>query len=407
MSAALAVTAGDRIDATRHSARRRAEVARAAALAGAFALAGHGLIHLMGVALFWRLGQAGELRYADALPAAGSPGGIAVGGLWLLAATLFLAAAVLLLGHSARWLPVAAAAAVVSVPAVLSMAAAAGAGLVADAAVLVAVILAWWFRRADSTRAPVSRVPGEAWRIRQAWLDLAVRPAPSDVFAAELVAELPEPAQRWLIHAIPAGTPLWRTADVTMSGEIKLGAWRRFSARQIVAPDAGYVWAATAWVAGLPVRGFDRFSSGTGEMRWRMLGLFPVVTARGPDVSRSAAGRLVSEIVISPTAFRAATWTSGRTKDHVVGTWLLGGEQESVELEIGESGQVTSALISRWGNPDGQPFGRYPFGCTVHSERDFHGVRIPATISAGWWWGTDRQAQGEFFRARITAVVLR
>ena len=141
-------------------------------------------------------------------------------------------------------------------------------------------------------------------------------------------------------------------------------------------------------------------------MRWRMLGLVPVVTAVGPDVSRSAAGRLVSEIVIVPTAFRAVTWTPGHTEDHVVGTWLVGGEPESVELHIGDGGEVRSALISRWGNPDAQPFGRYPFGCTVHSEQDFGGVRIPATISAGWWWGTDRQAHGEFFRARITAVAL-
>jgi hypothetical protein len=262
-------------------------------------------------------------------------------------------------------------------------------------------------RRADSARTPALRVPAEARRVRAAWLGLANRPQPTEVFTTELVHDLPEAAQRWLIHAIPPGTPLFSAAEVTMRGEIKLGAWRKFTARQIVTPGAGYIWAATAWVAGLPVRGFDRFSSGSGEMRWRMLGLVPVVTVGGADVSRSAAGRLVSEIVIAPTAFRSATWTPGHTKDHVVGSWLIGAEQESVELRIGAGGEVKSALISRWGNPDAQPFGRYPFGCTVHTEQSFVGVKIPATITAGWWWGTNRQAQGEFFRARITAVTLR
>jgi len=33
----------------------------------------------------------------------------------------------------------------------------------------------------------------------------------------------------------------------------------------------GYVWAATAWMYGLPVVGFDRLSSDTGQMRWRLL----------------------------------------------------------------------------------------------------------------------------------------
>lgn len=250
------------------------------------------------------------------------------------------------------------------------------------------------------------RVPREAHRVRAAWSQLANRPAPAEVFTPELVARLPEPAQRWLTHAIPVGTPLWSSAEVSMHGQIKLGAWRRFTARQVITPDDGYIWAATAWLGWLPVRGFDRFSSGTGEMRWRMLGLVPVVTAVGPDVSRSAAGRLVSEIVLAPTGFRAATWTPGRSADHVVGTWHLGGEEESVELQIGPAGEVRSVLVSRWGNPGGEPFGRYPFGCTVHREGEFGGVTIPAEVSAGWWWETARSDDGEFFRATVTEVCL-
>ena len=36
--------------------------------------------------------------------------------------------------------------------------------------------------------------------------------------------------------------------------------------------------------------GYDRLSSGTGEMRWRLLRLIPVMTAAGPDTTRSARG---------------------------------------------------------------------------------------------------------------------
>ncbi|WP_104164390.1 DUF6544 family protein [Cryobacterium sp. N22] len=251
-----------------------------------------------------------------------------------------------------------------------------------------------------------NHVPAEARQVSEAWHQLAARPAPTEVFAPELVAQLPEPARRWLIHAIPTGTPLSGSVQVTMRGEIRLGAWRRFSARQVIVPGAGYIWAATAWVAGLPVRGFDRFSAGTGEMRWRMLGLFPVVTAVGADVARSAAGRLASEIVLAPTGFRSAVWTVGRSADHVIGTWQIDGEEESVELGIGPRGEVQSAFLSRWGNPGGAPFGRYPFGCTVHTEQQHAGLTLPATLTAGWWWGTARQDEGEFFRARITAVLL-
>jgi len=380
---------------------------RTAELAGAGVLAGHGLIHLIGVALLWRLGETADLGYADARPAPGSGWALAVGGIWLLATALFLSAAVLLLRRSAHWRGCAGVAVLVSIPVLLPMAAATGAGLLVDLAVVTAVLLAW--RAARSARAagtPAHSVPGEARRVRASWLGLATHPTPTEVFTAELVAALPEPARRWLTHAIPVGTPLWNTAQVTMRGEIKLGDWRRFTARQVVTPGAGYIWAATAWLAGLPVRGFDRYSSGSGEMRWRMLGLIPVVTVTGADVTQSAAGRLASEIVLAPTGFRTAVWTAGRSADHVIGTWQIDGDEESVELRIGPRGEVESVLLSRWGNPNGEPFGRYPFGCTVLGEREYAGLTLPATITAGWWWGTARQGEGEFFRARITAVAL-
>jgi hypothetical protein len=41
-------------------------------------------------------------------------------------------------------------------------------------------------------------------------------------------------------------------------------------------------------------------------MRWRLLGLIPVITAAGPDVTRSARGRLAGEIALLPTAFDSA-----------------------------------------------------------------------------------------------------
>jgi hypothetical protein len=104
----------------------------------------------------------------------------------------------------------------------------------------------------------------------------------------------------------------WSSVQLTMRGHIRLGSsWRPFTAQQVLAPS-GFIWAATARVAGLPVTGFDRYSFGTGQMRWRLLGLVPVMTASGPDVTRSAAGRLAGEATCwLPTSFTAASWTAG------------------------------------------------------------------------------------------------
>jgi hypothetical protein len=227
---------------------------------------------------------------------------------------------------------------------------------------------------------------------------------PPEPFDAAMLADLPGPARRWLAHAIAPGTPLWPSVILTMRGEIRLGSWRPFSATQVLAPPRGFIWAATARVFGLPVTGFDRYSSGTGQMDWRLGGLVPVMTATGADVTRSAAGRLAGEMALAPTTFRGATWTPGADDDHALATWRIGDQDERAEFTIGADGRLLGAVMQRWGNPGGEPFGRYPFGVHIEAERTFAGVTIGSRLRAGWWWGTERQSEGEFFRATITGA---
>ena len=245
-------------------------------------------------------------------------------------------------------------------------------------------------------------VPREAAPVRQEWLRLAATTGEPPGFDPAMIAALPQPARRWLAHAIMPGTPLWQTAVLSMAGQIRLGRWRPFTATQILAPPAGYIWAATARLAGLPVTGYDRLSSGTGQMRWRLLGLIPVMTAAGPDITRSAAGRLAGEIALIPTAFGRATWTQGEHPGTAAAGWRFGEDVETAELRAGDDGQLLEVTVHRWGNPGGGPFRRCPFGVSVQAEADFGGVTIPSRFTAGWWHGTSRQAEGEFFRAHIT-----
>jgi Family of unknown function (DUF6544) len=226
-----------------------------------------------------------------------------------------------------------------------------------------------------------------------------------EIFDPAMTTGFPEPARRWLCHAIAPGTPLWGSVELTMHGRIKLGRWRPFTARQVLSPPGGYTWAATARLAGLPVTGYDRLSSGAGEMRWRLLRLFPVLTAAGPDITRSARGRMAGEIALIPTAFGTAAWTRSEHADTAVATWQFGDGTESAELLVARSGRLAEIRVNRWGNPGGAPFGRYPFGVRVEDEARFGGITIPSVFRAGWWWGTERQHEGEFFRAEITGAV--
>jgi hypothetical protein len=137
------------------------------------------------------------------------------------------------------------------------------------------------------------------------------------------------------------------------------------------------IWAAATRVAGLPVTGFDRLSSGTGQMSWRLLGLFPVVAASGADVTRSACGRLAGEITLLPTAFHRASWLRGERPGTAVASLRFGSYTESAELSVGDNGRLFEVRVDRWGNPDGAPFGRHPFGVSVEAESQFGGITLP------------------------------
>jgi hypothetical protein len=106
----------------------------------AIVLAAHGLVHLMGVSLLWRLGEPGELSYADAVPDPGTALGYLVGAVWLLAAAVLVAAAVLLLGSRSAWRRTALSGAVLSSAVIALNPEPAVAGLVVNGLVLLAVL---------------------------------------------------------------------------------------------------------------------------------------------------------------------------------------------------------------------------------------------------------------------------
>ena len=87
------------------------------------------------------------------------------------------------------------------------------------------------------------------------WAALA-GPTPDPVpCPPEATAALPEPVRRWLGHAVADGPPLARAVELRMRGEIFLGRWSPFTADQRLSVTGGFVWAATARLLGLPIRG--------------------------------------------------------------------------------------------------------------------------------------------------------
>ncbi|MFD0775701.1 DUF6544 family protein, partial [Streptomonospora algeriensis] len=208
---------------------------------------------------------------------------------------------------------------------------------------------------------------------------------------------LPEPARRYLGHALAAGTPPYRRVRLGMHGWIRAGIWLPFRARQVIDADRGFLWQAT--VAGGLLRVSDRYDRGRAQTRVDLFGLVPLLKAEGPEVARSALGRAVAERVWLPTALLPGggiAW-SAPAPDHAVATVWTARKTIPITLRLAADGALRSVSLPRR-KREGRRWAEVPFGMEVLAEDTSDGVTVPVRGRAGWWFGDDRFARGEFFR---------
>lgn len=226
------------------------------------------------------------------------------------------------------------------------------------------------------------------------------------VFAPGQLGGLPDPAQRYLEHTIGSGTRLASAVRLRMHGEIKLKHWFPFSAEQVIRSDGAMVWRARVQMYGLPIRGCDQLVDGQGEMRWKLFGLIPLVSAAGPDITRSAAGRVAAESVWLPSRLchDDVSWTA-QDSSHARASFTVLDEQVEIALTVEDPGGLQSLTLERWGNPAGGAFGYADFGGVVEDEGTFGGYTIPTRLRIGWHFGgAGFDSRGEFFRVTIDDV---
>jgi hypothetical protein len=225
------------------------------------------------------------------------------------------------------------------------------------------------------------------------------------VFQPAQLTDLPGPAAAYLCHAIEPGTKLPRSVRLKMHGHIRLGTWLPFTAEQTIDAEYGFWWQAR--VAGGLFTAFDYYDGDRATTRASLGGHLPVMHATGPDVIRSAFGRLIAE---------RATWMPGTLLPDTGTRWTVDGvgravatspDDEafaSVALGVGPSGQLLDVTLNRWGRDHGR-YGWMPFGMVAEDEDTFGGFTVVSRGRAGWWYDTPRWPRGEFFRFTLDDYV--
>jgi hypothetical protein len=250
----------------------------------------------------------------------------------------------------------------------------------------------------------VTRVPAE---LASDWQDLLTPTPDPQPFDPDALDGVPEAGRRWLTHAIAPGTPLRRRVRMRQHGRIRLrGRWWPIRSIQALDPLVGYVWPVTTRLGVVPLVGVDRLSSGSAEMRHALLGRFPVVDQRGPDLMRSAAGRATSEICWAPAAALdpAVRWEDAGP-DEATLIIPLAGEDHALTIRVDEQGRLVQSAMPRWASVDDGPWRFTTFGARVLSEGTFGGFTVPTHVVAGYGDDDAFWNEGAFIDLRVDDVI--
>jgi hypothetical protein len=347
-------------------------------------LAIHGLIHLMGFAKAF--GYAALPQFAQPIPRA-------MGALWLLAAGLLGAAAATVVPLPRWWWLIGALALIASQCAVVSSWSDAKFGTLANLVLLAGVLYGFASRGPLSLRAEYER------HLRTA------RPAGVAAVLTEAdLAPLPDPVRRYVRGTGVLGRPSPRNFRATWSGRIRSNAtspWMAFTAEQVNTLDPPQrFFKMDAVMKGLPVDVLHVYDKAGATMRVKVLSVFPMADAKGPDMTRAETVTLFNDLcILAPGALISPliTWepidgNAARAR------FTLRANSISAELRFNAAGELVSFVSDdrSAASSDGGTLTRMRWSTPLREYAQMGPARVATRGDAVWHPATGAYAYGEF-----------
>jgi hypothetical protein len=230
-------------------------------------------------------------------------------------------------------------------------------------------------------------------------------------FSKGMIADLPEPVQRYFLHAIAPDTPLASSVTLKMQGNFRTKQdkpWLPMQGQERIAASKGFVWKAVIGSGIMQIRGADYYFNRLGKMQFSLWGLLPIVNVHNSNTIRSSIGRLAAEFIWLPSALLPQQGVQWKVMNDntIQATLKIDGEPITLTLVISPEGKLLQVTLPRWGqSTDNLPWTYIPFGGKCSKEGTFGGYTIPSQTGVGWWVDTDDYA--EFFQATIIEAVFR
>jgi hypothetical protein len=223
---------------------------------------------------------------------------------------------------------------------------------------------------------------------------------------ADVLKQLPEPAQRYLNYTGVVGQPWINTVHVKYTGIFRLAAdkpWMSIKADQVYTTNPpGFHWKARFKMFGLwMMSGSDTYKGGHGHMFGKVAGLYTIFNARGPELDQGTMMRYLNEMTWFPIALLSDYVTWQAVDDHSVDvTFTDCGQSVTARFVIDEAGRLTNFITQRYRENKGTyTFDTWTTPMTEYGTRA--GLNLPIRGQAVWTLSTGDLPYADFTLSTI------
>lgn len=328
----------------------------------------HGLIHLMGFAKAFKLADVPQLSGNFSKPA---------GMLWLLTGLLFVVSVLLFFVKKDWWWMPAVPAIVLSQILIFTHWHDARFGTNANILALAGVVLAYgaWSYHAmveNELKAFMpDTLPPKAWVTK------------------DRLATVPPVVQKWMERSNVIGKEVVYVAHLKQTGEMMTkpdGKWIPFEAEQYNTLDKpGFIWTTEMQTfPGIYITGRDKYQNGRGNMLIKLMSIFPIADAKGPETDQGTMLRNLAEICWFPSA-ALNDYIQWEQIDSLTAraTMTWGGITAPGIFRFGADGDLLSFEAQRYyDRKDGPTLEDWLVKNT--GWKDMNGIRIPFRSEITW-----------------------
>jgi hypothetical protein len=217
--------------------------------------------------------------------------------------------------------------------------------------------------------------------------------APEALVTEGDLADLPEPLAAYIRRSGAVGKPRVTNFSAHFHGRIRSGpdqAWMPFTGEQLntYGPRPERVFIMDATRSGLPVTVLHSFRDTTATMRAKVLSLFTVVNASGPEMDRGETVTVFNDLVVlAPSAIVDAPvrWTAVDAH-HVQGAFTDGDQTVSAELTFDATNDLVNFVSEDRlrASADGKSFTPQVWSTPLAEHRDTTGRRV-LVMGEGRW----------------------